>query len=278
MADSPMNILVTLNSGYIQPLQVMLASLLRYNQEPIAVYVLHHSLSQTDLERIQAVLGEQGKVKSIWVDDHMLKDAPVTERYPREMYYRIFAAGYLPNDLERILYLDPDLVVNGSLKELYQLDLGDYYFAAASHVQKSMQKINELRLEMEEGPYINSGVMLMNLTVLRQKQDEQAVFRYIDEHRKVLFLPDQDIISGLYSEHILPLDPYRYNMTERLFALRPQAQAWQDLDWVRENATIIHYCGRNKPWREPYFGKLNVFFKEAQMYLDKRLAKENKLP
>ena len=265
-----MNILVTLNSGYIPPLKVMLASLLRHNQGwRVNVYVLHHSLTEADILAVQAVLGQRGLAESIWVEDDLLRDAPVTDRYPREMYYRIFAARYLPEHLERVLYLDPDLVVNGSLDELYQLDLGDYYFAAASHVKGSMQKINEVRLEMEEpGPYINSGVMLMNLALLRREQDYAAVFRYIESHRKVLFLPDQDLISGLYSGRILAIDPYRYNMTERLFVLRPESDAWLDLEWVQENAVIIHYCGRNKPWREPYLGKLDIFFKEAQQFLN----------
>lgn len=269
MERATMNILVTLNSGYIPPLKVMLASLLAHNEEQVRVYILHHSLSAEELSQVQRVLGERGTVESVWVDDEMLAEAPVTDRYPREMYYRIFAARYLPEDLERVLYLDPDLVVNGPLDELYELELGDHYFAAASHVKGSMQKINEMRLEMEEpGPYINSGVMLMNLALLRREQDYDEVFRYIESHRKVLFLPDQDIISGLYSSRILPVDPYRYNMTERLFVLRPESDAWLDLDWVRANAAIIHYCGRNKPWREPYLGKLDVFFKEAQALLE----------
>ena len=62
--------------------------------------------------------------------------------------------------------------------------------------------------------------MLMNLRKLRAEQNVDDVYDFIEEHRRSLVLPDQDIISGLYGEDILPLDPYRYNMTERLFALR----------------------------------------------------------
>lgn len=102
----------------------------------------------------------------------------------------------------------------------------------------------------------------MNLDLLRREQDVEAVYRYIEEHRKSLLLPDQDILSGLYASRILPLDPYRYNMTEKLFALRPDSDAWLNLDWVRRHSVIIHYCGRNKPWKEPYFGKLDIFYRE----------------
>ena len=164
-----------------------------------------------------------------------------------------------------MLYLDPDLVVINPLHALFQMDLEDYFFAAASHVHGPMQKLNELRLDMEEpAPYINTGVMLLHLAALRREQDLEEVFAYIRQYKKRLLLPDQDVISGLYAPRILPLDPFRYNMTERLFLLRPAARGWMDLDWVRRHSAIIHYCGRNKPWKKNYLGKLDVFWHEAE--------------
>ena len=137
-------------------------------------------------------------------------------------------------------------------------------FAAASHVRRLMQKVNEKRLDMDDSdPYINSGVMLMNLRKLRAEQNVDDVYDFIEEHRRSLVLPDQDIISGLYGEDILPLDPYRYNMTERLFALRLLTSRKMSIDWVRKNSAVIHYCGRNKPWRPGYIGMLDVFWNET---------------
>ena len=166
--------------------------------------------------------------------------------------------------LDRILYLDPDLIVNRSIAGLYNTDMDGYMFAAASHVRRLMQKVNEKRLDMDDSdPYINSGVMLMNLRKLRAEQNVGDVYDFIEEHRRSLVLPDQDIISGLYGEDILPLDPYRYNMTERLFALRLLTSRKMSIDWVRGNSNIIHYCGRNKPWKQGYIGKLDVFWNET---------------
>ena len=70
----------------------------------------------------------------------------------------------------------------------------------------------------DDSPYINSGVMLMNLGLLRREQSTDEVYSYIEEHKGKLLLPDQDIISGLYGEKIMPLDPVKYNMTEKLYA------------------------------------------------------------
>jgi lipopolysaccharide biosynthesis glycosyltransferase len=261
-----MNILVTLNSGYIDPLTVMLQSLLFSNpDESFTVYALNSSLTAHDFAYIEArVDRERCRLKNIKIDHARLRGAPITSRYPREMYYRIFAAQYLPETLDRVLYLDPDLVVINPVAELYSMNLDGYYMAAASHVAKSLQKFNELRLKIKNpGPYINSGVMLMNLEILRQRQRLEEVFEYIEANKNLLILPDQDVISGLYADKILAINPYLYNLTERLFFLQPGLDPRVDLDWVRENTVIIHYCGRNKPWKENYRGKLDCFYNEV---------------
>ena len=261
-----MDILVTLDRNYLRPLSVMLKSLAVHHQNrSVRVYVLHRSLLPGDFAGLERAVGEPGlELVDLPAGDSILADAPTTDRYPLEMYDRIFAARYLPKDLERVLYLDPDLVVNGPLDDLWELDLGDNWFGAASHVAKGLERMNAVRLQSETpGPYINSGVLLMNLPLLRREQRIQEVLDYVREHRRTLFLPDQDVISALYGDKILRLNPYRYNMTERLFAaasLSPRGPL--ELSWVEENSRIIHYCGRNKPWKEHYLGKLDCFYWE----------------
>ena len=257
-----MNILVTLNRGYIKPLCVMLRSLTaNCGAEQLCVYVLNKSLTENDFQYLRSNVTGKYQLYDIKINDDMIKNAPVTHRYPHEMYYRIFAAQFLPPDVDRILYLDPDLVVLKPLDCLYNTDLGDNYFAAASHVNKSLQKINEIRLQMDpKGPYINSGVMLMNIKLLRERQDCNEVFEYIDKNKNLLFLPDQDIISAVYSDKIITIDPYIYNMTERMMLSLKSIRNDVDIDWVKHNSAIIHYCGRNKPWKENYFGVLDSFY------------------
>ena len=268
--NGPMNLLVTLNEAYVPHLNVMLTSLLRSNPETeLRVYLLHDGIAEEALLQTRALLGDRGKLLPVRVQAQGLEDAPTSGRYPREMYYRIFAAKYLPETLDRVLYLDPDVIVNGSLAELYGMELGDHYFAAAYHVKGLFQKVNELRLDMDgESPYINSGVLMMNLELLRREQREADVFAFIESHKNALLLPDQDVISSLYGHRILPLDPYRYNMTERLYALRTPAEWGVNLEWIRENTVIIHYCGRNKPWKKHYVGKLDFFYLEAAAALE----------
>ena len=261
----PMNILVTLDANYLFCLNTMLFSLLRSTPGRFfRVYLLQSSVEESQVVKTRQMLGSRGELILIRADERGLEDAPTSARYPREIYYRIFAARYLPDSVDRVLYLDPDLIVNGSLERLYSLPMEDYYFAAASHVGELLSRFNQKRLDMgESDPYINSGVMLMNLERLRLEQDEGEVFRFMQEHRKALMLPDQDVISGLYGSRIYPLNPFRYNMTDRLFNRHAPFEKALNLDWVRQNAVIIHYCGRNKPWKENYLGQLGVFYQET---------------
>ncbi len=261
----PINILVTVDENYVPQLNVMLTSLLYSNPDcDFHVYLLHSGLEEASVRTTRTILDGAGELILIAVDESTLANAPTTARYPHEIYYRIFAAQYLPANLDRVLYLDPDLIVNRSILSLYHIDMEDYYFAAASHIGPLLQKVNELRLNMdEESLYINSGVMLINLALLRKEQQMQDVFDFIEKYAHALILPDQDIISSLYGSRILALDTFRYNMTERLFAQHTLFERTLDVEWVRSHSVFIHYCGRNKPWKNNYRGKLDIFYRET---------------
>lgn len=259
------NILVTLNEAYIPHLNTMLSSLLYCNRDCFfTVYLLHSSVSQENVAVTRELLGASGELILIGVDGSGLEDAPTTDRFPTEMYYRIFASKYLPKHVDRILYLDPDIIVNGSILPLYRLPMDNFYFAAASHNGKFMGMVNRARLKLEKGrPYINSGVLLINLKLLREEQRCQDVYDYIEKWKARLVLPDQDIISGLYGKRIYLLDTYVYNMSDRLYRYDSVFGKHRKVEWYRKHSIIFHYCGKNKPWKDTYSGKLGVFYDEA---------------
>lgn len=256
-----MNILVTLNSNYLNVLIVMLKSLAYNNKhQKFDVYVMNESLTEKDIEYLKENTMKNINIIDLKINDKELEEAPVTKRYPKEMYYRIFAAYYLPKKVKKILYLDPDLVVINKIDKLYNTNLDNYYFAAASHIWGILQTFNQIRLRMNSNNvYINSGVMLMNIKLLRENQNRDEVYHFIKQNKSKLMLPDQDVISGLYGNKILPLDPYAYNMTEKLLNQKYFLPHISER-WIKENSVIIHYCGKNKPWNKLYKGKLNKFY------------------
>lgn len=259
-----MNILVTVDENYLRPLIVMLKSLAVNNPgKAIDVYVMSRSLKEEQLALAGQKLAEPAvHFFLIRVEQSLAEKAPVSSRYPLEIYDRLFAASYLPDRLHRILYLDPDLIVMRSLEDLWKLPMGDQMYAAASHVGKIGEAFNSARVDADQiVPYINTGVLLMNLDVLREEQEPDRILSYISSHKASLLLPDQDIIAALYGKRILKLDPYIYNMTERLLAraaLTPDSDI--DSDWVNKNTRIFHYIGRNKPWKPHYKGKMDCLY------------------
>ncbi|MGI6685248.1 MAG: glycosyltransferase family 8 protein [Bacillota bacterium] len=263
-----MNILVTLNANYIPQLIIMLRSVLLSNPgKNINVYIAHSSLTEEDFREVRTRIHHpRCQIINVKISGSLFKDAPATDRYPKEMYYRIFAGQYLPRDLNRILYLDPDLVVINPLTKLYEIDFAGNLFAAASHVKnKVARKINEKRLDMpQNSTYINSGVMMMNLELLRQEQNPQEVYDYIARRKKYLILPDQDVINGVYGNRTLPLDAMVYNLSDRYLLLHninpKNIGNKKDISWIKRHTVIIHYCGRNKPWKENYLGVLGKFY------------------
>ncbi|MBF6625918.1 glycosyltransferase family 8 protein [Aerococcaceae bacterium zg-BR9] len=261
-----MNILVTIDANYIPPLEVMLYSLARHHQgDAISVYLLHEAIEAPLLEQLANKLAIiQIDLYPIQVDAAVFDSFPTTERYPFAMYYRIFAAHFLPPTVDKILYLDPDMVIINSLDELYQMDLGQNFFAASTHVDKGLEKVNQLRLNYSEGIYVNSGILLMNLSALRLEQDLNQVSEYIDKFKNLLLLPDQDVISALYSGRIIEFSAVKYNMTERMWMVQKLLKGADSLAWIHANCHVIHYIGRNKPWKNDYRGELNRYYFEAQ--------------
>lgn len=259
------NVLVTLDRNYLKVLRTMLYSLSQSDSTGIfTVYVAHNSLTEDDFAALQAVL-PRTELIDVPLSEEMFQDAPISDRYPKEMYYRLFAAQYLPQELDRILYLDPDLVVINSLRSLYEIDFGDNLFAAASHIEsRTFKNFNRRWLHLsEQARYINSGVMMMNLSLLRTQQDPQQIYQFIEEHKNTLLLPDQDVVNALYADRTIFLDPLIYNLGEKYLRLKNLHLPKEEklgIDWVRQHTAIIHYYGRNKPWKEGYHGKLGVFY------------------
>lgn len=104
--------------------------------------------------------------------------------------------------------------------------------------------------------------MLMNLDELRENQSERELSDYVNRYAKRLILPDQDIISALYGDKIKLIDYMRYNLSDRMlgFYNADPSHKRRGLRWVCRNTVIVHYCGKNKPWKPNYIGRLGVFY------------------
>ena len=264
-----MNILFTTNSGYLEHVFDCIQSIVRFvSQDGYDFYILHSDVSKEKQNRwIRTISESNVRFHFIYVDPSELKDFPESERYPLLIYYRIFAAELLPDTLDRILYLDGDTLVINALDTLYNMDFNGNFYMACTHVRKFLNIVNQIRLGVdEEMPYINSGVMLMNLKLLRKVQNKEEIISFVNKNKNRLTLPDQDVISALYRNKIQLIDTFKYNLSDRMIEFHNAQIGVEkiDIDWVRKNTVVVHYYGKQKPWKKPYIGQLNVFYDEIK--------------
>lgn len=270
-----MNILVTLDSGYIYPLCTMLRSLVDNNKgEAINLYVAHSSLTEQDFAQIKFALGTSDtEVYPIKLDDTLFENAPTKSRITKETYYRIFAPLYLPKSVDRILYIDPDTIILNALYFFYNTDFGSNFIIGAKHFDGVVDVWNKFRLTMTKSDhYINAGVMLMNIEKMRSEVTAKKIFDCVKKNYLRLFLADQDVINILFDGKIATFSEYIINLDERCFKrLLSHMPLKEALAYTEKNTMIVHFNGKEKPWNVMYSGKLKCFF---DMYSKPKLNTE----
>ena len=262
--NQPVNLLVTLDEHYLPQLQVMLSSL-SINNPGIScrVFLLHRGYSQDTLAKLESDLKGIGyELSPVLVDQGLFAGAPVSKQYPQEMYYRLLAAQLLPKELDRVLYLDPDILIINSIAPLWEMNLHGNLFAAAAHTGKTelSNNVNRVRLGTEQD-YFNSGVLLMDLQRCRKEIVSDEIFRFVKDHGQELVLPDQDVLNALYGNRVLPLDDVLWNYDARNYSnyfMRSLGEA--SLPWVMEHTAILHFCGKEKPWKAHYRHRFGVLY------------------
>ena len=260
----PIVLLTTLDQNYLPQLQVLLTSLAVNNPEDtFTLFLLHSAIPEEKLAAVRRQCGGYGYTfLPIHVDDSLFQEAPATRQYPKEMYYRLLAPHLLPRDIRRVLYLDPDTLVINPVRPLWETELEGNLFAAAAHTGKTelMNGVNQLRLGTE-GDYYNSGVLLMDLEAGRREILPQALFDYVAKHGRELILPDQDVLNALYSRRILPLEDVLWNYDARNYrSYLLRSAGAHDMRWVMEHTAILHFCGKEKPWKPKYIHRFGILY------------------
>jgi UDP-glucose:(galactosyl)LPS alpha-1,2-glucosyltransferase len=261
-----MNLLFAIDNTFIEQLKTTLYSIRLHTTQPLTIFVLQEEkLAQTD--ELQQFCQRLAMVYHpvIIGSGSIFKEAPVSDRYPESIYYRLLAQNYLPEELNKILYLDADILCINDLQPLYDLPMGDNLYAAASHskLTEVTTVINKVRLKNYESEgYFNSGVLLMNLAQIRQEVKEKEIATFIQKNQLNLFLPDQDILNGLYGDRILaiPDQLYNYDVRKNLTYEAISFGQW-DLDWVISHTVLLHFCGKDKPWNKGYKGRYGALYK-----------------
>ena len=147
-------------------------------------------------------------------------------------YAKLFIQDLLP-DLDKVLYLDTDLIIRDSLEELYNIPFdGNYIVGCESH-DYSKKQAKELNIPK----YLNSGVMLLDLKAMR----ENKVSEYLRANFKPLvdkvsiWIYDETIINGLLHNKIKFVSEKWNYCVNRQYAYREVTEP-----------KVLHYIGGDK--------------------------------
>lgn len=237
------NILVACNEKYLRLAKYMLFSLHEHNGF-LNVYLIHENVSDKSIEEFGKFFDDHniGELNIIKFDsstiDLPLKDDQITGHITKEAYFRLYAPFFLPDDMERILYLDCDIICVDDISDFYNMDFDGNVLAGGRNTDLD----NSLYIDRLELPsdfiYINSGVLLFNLKLYKETTSINSLNKFIADNYSILDFQDQDVINKMFCGK-MKYFPVYYNFQIGMLL-------------YNEGGKLIHYTGPIKPWYDDY--------------------------
>ena len=235
-----MNILYCGDKGIKDGVLVSILSLIKYNKEPLHIYILTINYEDTVafadksakfLDKIVKKINSKSFVKKIDATDVFVKNLPqknMGSYFTPCSMLRLYAdkISELPKD--RILYLDYDVVCRGSLSEFYNMDLSGVEAAGVLDIYgKYFYHYNFPKTD-----YMNSGVMLFNMEECKKSGMFDKAVKLCQ--KRWMMLADQAALNKSIKKR--KLLPRKYNEQGE----RP-----------KEDTVLHHFSNNFKFW--PYF-------------------------
>ena len=212
----------------------------------------------------QLVKGKGSTLTVKVVDKDIIKSFPLPKgeglsHISVATYFRLFSTELLP-ELDKAIYLDCDILVRGSLEDLWNIDMGDNYLAAVYHPNSlsiNNGAFNRLGIPVSQG-YFNAGVLLMNLKKWKEDGIYQKCLDFIRDNYACIRNHDQDVLNAVCGKRTLIL-PCKWNMQNNFYKVRfwyettdPYNKRYQselcDATNVINESAIVHFAARPKPW------------------------------
>lgn len=257
------NILTSINKNFIKYFLATIRSLADSNPNcEFTVYILQSAIPQEDKQFITDKFPPKFTPVFLDVDESYFKGMPCSKRWPHETFYRLMVTKLLPENVDKVLYLDGDIIVHGNIDELYDTDFKGNLFVGCMQVNKLLNFFNCLRLNaFPNYKFVNAGVLLINVAQLKKELDLDKIAKFIRRNKMRLAMLDQDVLFKFFGNKMLVVDRYKYNLADRhITAYNKRHKNKIDLNWIEKNNVIIHYLGRNKPWKDNYKGILKDYY------------------
>lgn len=262
------HIAASCDDNYAQHVGVVFQSLLENTTDPscIEFHLISNDISelnQINLSKLVSALNS--KLNIIPADDSKYAGLP-TSRYGTAAYQRISLAHYLPETINKVIYLDSDILVLDNIKTLWEISLEGRPLGAIENLSPKACK----HLEFSRNEYFNSGVLVIDLEQWRQNDTHQKTIDIIKDNSDVIKYFDQCSLNIIFRGNWTKL-PLNWNQQGDIYGTLKKysdgcGYSTNDIRQAILQPSIVHFIGQQKPWL------LNCFhpFKSTyQHYLEK---------
>jgi lipopolysaccharide biosynthesis glycosyltransferase len=274
---------------FAMPMAVTLYSALTNIEQgrDVTVYILDGGISEQNRRRLTEILNvSHVKVNLEWVrpDLSPLNGVKTTQAFSQASYLRLLMPELIPDQIDRVIYLDSDLVVEKDLRRLWEAEMGDlpalavqeYIFPYVSCLDWVGETYELCRLSRKT-PYCNAGVMLMNLKRWRVQEIARGALEYLRKCPQFVRYADQDALNAMIAGAWGLLDPKwnvmlgGINVYGQWFGLSKLEMQYAQEKLLHE-PFILHFTGPLKPWRFVSRGSAQLRFfhylKESKWFGD----------
>ncbi|WP_170126472.1 glycosyltransferase family 8 protein [Leminorella richardii] len=248
----PFHITYGVDKRYQLGVAISIVSVLINNRNSFCFHIFTDECSDEYLNKIKDIAENFSTCINIYyVDPAFFHTLPSTKVWSHAMYYRLLAYDWLNSEIERVLYLDADVMCAGNLSALFQLDFSgnvaavvdDFFSTKESSIVRLGSKLKDKQ------HYFNSGVMLVNLRIWQEESlTEKALNMLLDPAlAKEIKYPDQDVLNIILSERLIFLER-KYNTIYTLKAELKDKTHKKYTSVINDSTVLVHYTGVTKPW------------------------------
>lgn len=268
--------LIASDDNFIQHCCVTLTSLLE-NNPGASVYLFTEGLCINNEGILKQIVSKyNGELFICKIKHEDIKDFPMPSFMSSHIsiatYYRLFAARILPQDIKKVIYLDCDIVIRGSLDKLWNTDIDNYALAAVyqSHEhseggERGPKAYTRLGIPRENG-YFNAGVLLINLDYWRIHNVTNRLFDFIKKNAGIIHAHDQDVLNAVLHNEVKALD-ITWNFREYFLSNKKYTYPQKvDYSIIPDEPIVVHFVFKPKPWE---YYCTNPFKQDYYKYLDK---------
>lgn len=248
-AVRPIHIALTFDDPYWAPAYATMRSicLTTHRRADLVFHLCHSGLTsehRADLDRIEAEFAASVRYYAI-ADMPRFRDIAARARYNHRLsnivYARLMFGEIIPAEIERLTYLDCDMMVRGAIEEIAEIDLKGNAIAAVPephglHIGMGRDIRGKGDLFDPADDYFNAGLIVIDMAAWRAARILDRLEAAIADGTMARLYYDQDLLNLIFARNWLKLD-----------------QMWNVVDprGVHQalNPRLLHYTGAGKPWK-----------------------------